>query len=153
MLDGYINIYLADLKYFDNNYGLKYSNVSNYFYHATKAIDEMVKQIKENQFNENDIMTKGIIIRHMIIPGLNDDSKKIIEYLYKKYKDNIYISIMNQYTPLEYVKDYHEINRTLSSREYDDVVNYAIELGINNGFIQDGDTANESFIPDFENGL
>ncbi|MBQ7140382.1 MAG: radical SAM protein [Bacilli bacterium] len=151
MLDGYVDIYLADVKYFDNNYGLKYSNVNNYFYHASMAIDAMVSQIKENQFDENGIMKKGIIIRHMIIPGLSHDSKKILKYLYDKYKDKIYISIMNQYTPLEHVRDYPELNKTLTNDEYDDVVNYAIELGISNGFIQEGETASESFIPNFDN--
>jgi len=151
MLDGYIDIYLPDLKYYDNNYGLKYSNINNYFLYASKAIEEMVKQIKENQFDKNGIMKKGIIVRHMIIPGLIEDSKKIIKYLYDKYSDNIFISIMNQYTPLEHVKDYPEINKILTNNEYDEVINYAIELGINNGFIQDGETANESFIPNFDN--
>ena len=151
MLDGYIDIYLADLKYYDDSYGLKYSNVSNYFYHASNAIEEMVNQIKENVFDDNGVMKKGIIIRHMIIPGLKHDSKNLIKYLYNKYKDKIYISIMNQYTPLKHIKNYPEINRTLSNEEYDEIINYAIELGINNGFIQEGETCNESFIPDFDN--
>lgn len=151
MLDGYIDIYLPDFKYYDNKYGVKYSNVPNYFEYASNSIDEMVRQIKRCSFDENGIMKKGIIIRHMILPGLIEDSKKIIKYIYDNYKGKVYISIMNQYTPLDNVRKYKEINRKVTKEEYEEVVNYAIDLGVVNGFIQQGDTAKDSFIPIFDN--
>lgn len=151
LLNKYIDIYLADFKYYDNKLGMKYSNVKNYFEVASKAIDEMVNQISENVFDENGIIKKGIIVRHLILPGCISDSKKIIEYLYNKYKDKIYISIMNQYTPVGNLDNYPEINRTITEKEYNEVAYYAIELGINNGFIQEGETQKTSFIPKFNN--
>lgn len=151
LLKDYIDIYLPDFKYYDNDLAKKYSNANNYFEHASKSIKQMVKQTKKIVFDKNGIMQKGIIIRHMILPGYINDSKKIIKYIYDNYKDKVYISIMNQYTPLDNVKNFPEINRKVSKKEYDEVVNYAIELGINNGFIQEGDTAKESFIPIFDN--
>lgn len=149
LLNNYIDIYLPDFKYFDSYYGLKYSNVKNYFEYASKAIDEMVKQIPNCIFDENGIMKKGIIIRHLILPGLKEDSKKLLKYIYDKYKDKVYISIMNQYTPLDNVKNYKDLNRKLSKEEYEEVIDYAVDLGITKGFIQEGETASESFIPDF----
>ena len=95
------------------------------------------------------MMLKGIIVRHLILPGLTKDSKNVIKYLYETYGDNIYISIMNQYTPLPYVQKYPEINRRITAEEYDSVVDYAIDIGVENGFIQEDGTAQESFIPEF----
>lgn len=151
LLNGYIDIYLPDFKYYSDELAFKYSNVKNYFEYTTKAINEMILQINKCDFDEDGIMKKGIIIRHMILPGLTSDSKKIMKYIADNYKNKVYISIMNQYTPLDNVKDYPEINRKITQEEYDEVVNYAIELGITNGFIQEGDTASESFIPIFDN--
>ena len=148
MLDGYIDIYLADLKYFDNELGKKYSNCHKYFDYATKAIDEMYKQVGQ-PIIENDLMVKGLIVRVLILPGHIDDAKKIIYYLYKKYKDNIFISIMNQYTPMKKFDEFKNLNRKITTSEYDEVVNYAYELGVRNAFIQEGETADSSFIPKF----
>jgi putative pyruvate formate lyase activating enzyme len=108
----------------------------------------MVSQVKENIFDENGIMQKGIIIRHLILPGHTLDSKKIIKELLYRYKDKVYISLMSQYTPIKNLP-YNELNRTLLKTEYNRVVDYAINLGLTNGFIQDGESAKESFIPDF----
>ena len=94
-------------------------------------------------------MKKGLIVRVLILPGHIDDAKKIIEYLYKKYKDNIFISIMNQYTPMKKFEEYKNLNRKITTSEYDEVVNYAYELGVRNAFIQEGETADSSFIPKF----
>ena len=98
---------------------------------------------------KDDLMKKGMIVRHLMLPGHLDDSKKIIKYLYDKYKDNIYISIMNQYTPVRKT-EYDNLNRTVSDDEYNELIDYALSLGIKNAFIQEGETMKESFIPDFD---
>lgn len=158
MLKGYVDIYLPDLKYMDSKASSKYSNARDYFEVASQAIEEMVAQTgkpqffgkDETTFCEEGIMKKGVIVRHLLLPGLKQDSKNVIKYLYETYKNDIYISIMNQYTPLECVKDYPELNRKITQKEYDEVVDYAISLGVENGFIQEGETASESFIPEFD---
>lgn len=149
LLDGYIDIYLPDLKYMEDEPGWRYSNCKDYFRIASDAIKEMVRQAGEPVFNDEGIMQKGIIIRHLTLPGYLHDSKNIIKYLYETYRDKIYISIMNQYTPLSSVEQYPEINRKITEEEYEELVDYAIDLGIENGFIQEGETASDSFIPEF----
>ena len=142
-----VDIYLADLRYFDDKLGEKYSMCSNYFETATMAIDEMYRQVGKYELN-NGLLKKGLIVRVLILPGHIEDSKKIIEYLYRTYGDNIFISIMNQYTPINTCK-YSNLNRKLTDEEYDSVVDYALSLGITNAFIQEGETQDESFIPNF----
>ena len=150
LLAPYIDIYLTDFKYFSNDLGKKFSKCSNYFNITSKALDEMYRQTGKNEFNKDGLMTKGILVRCLILPTLSDDTKKIIEYVYKKYQDNVYLSIMNQYTPVTYNKDYPFLNQTLSATEYDEVVDYAVDLGIKNAYIQEGETCSESFIPPFD---
>ncbi len=150
LLEGLIDIYMPDMKYFDDKYALKYSNAPHYFEYAKKAISEMYRQTGKNKFDKG-IMTKGVIVRHMMLPGLLFDSKKILDYLYSQYGDNIYISIMSQYTPMPNAINYPEINKTVSKKYYETLVSYAFELGIKNAFIQDGASVGESFIPDFYN--
>ncbi len=147
-LDGLIDIYLPDFKYMDDNLSIKFSLANNYSKVVKKAIKEMYKQVGNPVF-ENGIMKKGMIVRHLVLPNHKDDSKKIIKYLYDNYKDNIFISIMNQYTPLRKIDKYKELNKTLSEKEYDEIINYACDLGIKKAFIQEGETCKESFIPDF----
>ena len=151
LLDGLVDVYLPDLKYYDNSIGIKYSRCEDYFLYATKAIDEMYKQVGKVVI-KNGIIKKGMVVRHLVLPGHTEDSKKIIKYLYEKYGNNIYISIMNQYTPVTKTK-YANLNRTLTENEYDEVVNYAYDLGVRNAFIQEGETCKESFIPKFTNNL
>lgn len=151
LLNGYIDIYLTDLKYYSDEYSCKYSKAKNYFKYAKESLEEMYRQIGNPKFNENGIMNKGIIVRHLVLPNLVDDSKQILDYLFNTYHNNIYISIMNQYTPLEHVKKYNELNRMITNEEYEKVIQYAIKLGIENAFIQEGETQKESFIPDFDN--
>ena len=148
MLDGTIDIYLPDLKYYDDQLGEKYSNCSDYFKYASLAIDEMVRQVPKIEIDSNGIMKKGVIVRHMIMPGCVYDSKRIIKYLYLKYHDNIIISIMNQYTPVRDSK-YQELNRRVYEEEYEEVVDYAYDLGVRNAFTQEGESQEISFIPDF----
>ena len=147
-----IDIYLADLRYFDDKLGEKYSLCSNYFETATMAIDEMYRQVGKYELDKNGLLKKGLIVRVLIIPGHIDDSKKIIEYLYKTYHDDIFISIMNQYTPINYCK-YSNLNRKLTKEEYDEVINYALSIGVSNAFIQEEGTQDESFIPDFNKNI
>ena len=151
-LRGLVDIYLADLRYYDDTLGEKYSLCSNYFETATMAIDEMYRQVSKYELDENGLLKKGLVVRVLIIPGHIDDSKKIIEYLYKTYGDDIFISIMNQYTPVNKCK-YSNLNRKVTDEEYDSVVDYALELGVTNAFIQEGDTATSSFIPDFNKNI
>lgn len=151
-LNGIVDIYLADLKYFDSKLGLLYSGCKDYFYHASKAIDAMYRQVGKYKIY-NDLMCTGLIVRVLVLPGHVDDSKRIIKYLYDRYKDNIIISIMNQYTPLECFKEFPNLNRKLSDFEYNEVIEYAYSLGIRNAFMQEGDTQEESFIPNFDSSI
>lgn len=150
LLDGYIDIYLPDFKYFDNKYAVKYSKCPNYFEYAHNAIEEMIKQVGKPQFNKDGLLTKGVIVRHMMLPGLLEDSKKIIHYLVDKYNNDIFISIMNQYTPTNNLDKYNEINKNVPNNEYEELINLAIDLGIKNGFMQEGETQKTSFIPEFD---
>ena len=147
-LKGIVDIYLADLKYYDNDLGKKYSHISNYFKYASLAIKEMVEQTGQFVIKDN-IMQKGVIVRILILPGHVDDAKKLVYYLYTTYKDNIIISLMNQYTPLRKL-DYTNLNRKLKDEEYQEVIDYALDLGVKYAFIQEGETQSESFIPNFD---
>lgn len=150
LLAGYVDIYLTDFKYFDNKLGEDLSKVKNYFEIASLALSEMYKQVGINKFDDNGIMTKGIIVRCLVLPTKGNDTKKIINYLYKKYQDNIYLSIMNQYTPVTESTTFPFLNNKVSDSEYDDIINYALDLGVINAYIQEGETSDESFIPPFD---
>lgn len=147
LLEGLIDIYMPDFKYYDNNLG-KYSSVSNYFEVASKAIEEMYRQVGAPIYKDN-ILTKGMIVRHLVLPHHSDDSKKIIKYLYDKYKDNIILSIMNQYTNIKKLK-YKELNDKVTREEYESIIDYAVDLGIENCFIQEDESQSKSFIPNFK---
>ncbi len=149
LLEGYIDIYLPDFKYLHPEPARLYSKAENYFAYASKALDEMVRQVTEAKFDQRGMMKRGVIVRHLLLPSYLSDSKNIIRYLYEMYGDTIYISIMNQYTPLTGMSSYPNINRRVSEEEYEELINYAIEIGVENGFIQEGETASESFIPEF----
>lgn len=151
-LKGLIDIYLADLKYFDDELGSKYSKCNDYFKYASLAIGEMYKQTGKFQIKDN-LLVSGLVVRVLVLPGHVDDSKKIIKYLYDTYKDNIIISIMNQYTPVCKINDFPNLNRKLTDEEYDEVIDYACSLGIENAFVQEGETQSESFIPDFDSSI
>jgi len=150
-LAGVVDIYLSDFKYFDGLLAKKYSNAPDYPEIASKAFDEMISQQPELVFDDNGILLSGVIARHLVLPGQQEDSKKILEYLYLRYGDSILISIMNQFTPSAPLISWPEINRVLDDEEYQQVIDYALELGISNGYIQEGETAKESFIPPFDN--
>ena len=149
-MEGLVDIYLADFKYFDSELAKKYSNVSNYPQVAKEALNEMFRQVGEPVFDDKGRMKKGMIIRHLLLPECKEDSKAIIKYLYETFGDSVFISIMNQYTPLSHVASYPELNRRITEEEYEEVVDFAIELGGENGIVQEGETAEESFIPAFD---
>ena len=163
MLDGLIDIYLPDFKYHSSDLSSRYSHASDYFKKASLAVAEMVRQtgapvfrsgsgsfLTASEYDDKALLYRGTIVRHLLLPGCLEDGKAVIKYLYETYKNQIFISIMSQYTPLKPVTNYPELNRKVTSREYEELVDYAISLGVENGFIQDGDTAVESFIPDFD---
>lgn len=150
LLSGLIDIYLPDCKYYSAELSAVFSNAPDYFEVNKAALAEMFRQVGTPCFDsETGIMTKGMIIRHLCLPGQVKDSKKIIHYLHDTFGDHVFLSIMNQYTPLPHVAHIPELNRKLSSEEYQRIANYCIRLGVNNAFIQEGDVAEESFIPSF----
>lgn len=150
-LNGYIDIYLPDFKYFDDKYSIKYSKIKGYSKNVIEIISEMIKQVGEPVFDENNIMKKGVIVRHLMLPGLLFDSKKVIDSIYNNFGDHVFISLMNQYTPLYNAKDYPEINKSVNPKLYDSLINYTLSIGVKNGFIQGGGTDTEEFVPDFNN--
>lgn len=180
-LEGYVDVYLPDLKYKDTVLSGKYSHAPDYFIHARQAIAEMVRQTGEPRFvpetvltesimsreerwrhvswmtpeemedvEETSILVRGTVVRHLLLPGCLFDAKEIVKYLLDTYGDKIYISLMSQYTPAQRLPDYPELGQKVREEEYEALVDYAIELGINLGFIQDGEAAKESFIPAFD---
>lgn len=151
LLDGLVDIYLPDMKYADRQMAKKYSNAEDYPEVASSAIKEMYRQVGEPVFDEvTGLMKKGVIVRHLIMPGAVRNAKAVIDYLYETYSDCIFISLMNQYTPMKEFVEYPELNRRVTKREYEKVIQYALDKGITNAFIQEGDTAKESFIPAFD---
>ena len=155
MLEGYVDIYLPDFKYMSPVLSKKYSHAPDYAEVAKAAIAEMVRQTGKAVFVNGDednliLILRGTIVRHLTLPGCMEDSMQILKYLHETYGDTIYISIMNQFTPLSNLEKYPELNRKITDEEYEALVDYAIEIGIENGFIQEGDTAEESFIPAFD---
>ena len=152
-LEGLIDVWLPDLKYIDAAVAARYSNAPDYFEAASAAIAEMYRQAGEPEFDENGLMVKGVLVRHLVLPGQTKAAKSILRHLYETYGNSIYISIMSQYTPLlkgEAAQRYPELARRVTKREYDSVVDYAISLGLENAFIQEGGAAKESFIPAFD---
>lgn len=153
MLEGYVDIYLPDFKYMSQVLSKKYSHAPDYAEVAKAAIAEMVRQTGKAVFvngDEDNLILRGTIVRHLTLPGCMEDSMQILKYLHETYGDMIYISIMNQFTPLSNLEKYPELNRRITDEEYETLVDYAIDIGIENGFIQEGDTAEESFIPAFD---
>lgn len=150
MLEGIVDIWLPDFKYMDNAAASRYSKAADYVQYAKAAVDEMVRQQPECVFDDDGIIRKGVIVRHLVLPGQVQAAKAAVEYLYDRYGDSIFISIMSQYTPCTDLGDYPEINRKITQEEYDRVVDFAVEIGVENGFLQEGESASESFIPPFD---
>ncbi len=150
MLEGIVDVWLPDFKYMDSELSEKYSRAKDYPEVAARALEEMVRQAGNCIFDEAGYIQKGVIVRHLILPGHTEDSKAVLQYLYETYKNKIYISVMNQYTPLPHTADMPPLNRKVTKREYDRVLDYALSLGIEQGYFQEGETAEESFIPLFD---
>ncbi len=161
-LEGLVDVWLPDFKYISPRLSLAYSHTPDYFQYASKALQEMVRQCPEPLFSDGShtldapddaddpLMVRGVLVRHLVLPGSTQDSMDILKYLHDTYGDQIFISIMNQYTPMPQVKDDPDLGRKLSSAEYEKVVDYAISLGITNGFIQEEGTASRRYIPAFD---
>ena len=149
LLDGWVDIYLTDFKFMDPSLSKRYAFEEGYSFYAMKALDEMVRQTGNPVFDASGLMKKGVIVRHLVLPGASMDSRKIIRYLHETYGDHIYMSIMNQYTPVRTFEKYPELNQGVKKKVYDKIIRYALDLGVRNAFIQEGGTVRESFIPDF----
>lgn len=150
LLDGIVDVYLPDFKYMDSTLSARYSRAKDYPSVAKQALSEMVRQQPDVVIDDaTGLIQKGVIVRQLLLPGHVNDAKAVLKYLYDTYHDHVYISMMSQFTPIA-LKDYPEINRTVTRREYERLVDYALEIGITNAFIQEGDVAKNSFIPAFD---
>ena len=150
MLEDVVDIYLTDFKYMDPELAKEYSHAPDYPQVAIEALAEMVRQQKEPVFDERGMMQKGVILRHLLLPGALENGRQVVKHAFDHYGNGIFYSLMNQYTPLPHAEVYPELTRRVTEEEYDALVDYALNLGVENGFIQEGETAEESFIPDFE---
>ena len=150
LLEGIVDVYLPDFKYMDSTLSARYSRAKDYPSVAKQALSEMVRQQPDVVIDDSTgLIQKGVIVRQLLLPGHVNDAKAVLKYLYDTYHDHVYISMMSQFTPIA-LKDYPEINRTVTRREYERLVDYALKIGITNAFIQEGDVAKDSFIPAFD---
>lgn len=149
MLNGYIDVYLPDLKYYTNELSKKYSNIDNYFEISTSAIKEMYLQVGNATFNENGIIQKGVIIRHLVLPNHIQNTKNILKWINENMPKDIYVSIMAQYFPTYKAKNDNLINRKLNKKEYKEVLNYLYSLDLQNGYIQDLGSHEKEYVPNF----
>ncbi len=149
LLSDVIDIYLVDFKYMDSEIAGKYSYAKDYPEVAKRALEKMVGITEKPVYDEAGMLKSGVVVRHLCLPGGGDDSKAVIEYVYKKYKDKVVLSIMNQYTPMPQCTEHPVLARKLTENEYEKILDFCIELGIEDAYIQEGEAASESFIPDF----
>ena len=151
MLRGYVDIYLPDFKYMDEGLAGEYSHAPDYPMYAKQALEEMVSQTGAFQMDEETgLLKKGVVVRHLVLPGKVRNSKEVISYLHETYGNRILISIMKQYTPMPQVENHSLLGRRVTKREYNKVVDYALEIGVECGYVQEGEAARESFIPEFD---
>lgn len=151
-LDGLIDVYLPDLKYFNEELSIKYSNAPNYFDIATNSVLEMVRQVKENKYDSNGIMQKGVIVRHLVLPNNTKNTIEILNWCRDNLPKWVEISVMSQYIPAGQANNFKKINRKINKIEYRKIEKYVLE-NIENGFVQDLSSANKSFIPNFSETL
>ena len=150
LLEGYIDIYLPDLKYYDNELGKNFSNVNNYFEIATEAIREMYRQVGAPQLNESGIMQKGLMIRHLVLPNNMQNSKQILKWIKENIDNSVYVSVMAQYFPTYKANETEDINRKLTKEEYEKIEDYLYQLNLENGYMQDLEENEEQYVPDFK---
>ena len=150
MLEGYIDIYLPDLKYAENDVAKEYSKIDNYFEIATKAIQEMIRQVGIPELNKKGIMQKGVMIRHLVLPSYIENSKKVLKWIKDNLDDKIYVSIMAQYFPTYKAKEYEKINRKLTKEEWKEIENYIEKLEIENGYMQELGEHEEEYVPKWD---
>lgn len=148
-LNGLVDVYLPDLKYFNDQHAAQYSHAPHYFKHASKAIALMFSQVGELQFASDGMMKKGVVIRHLALPGLLLDSRKILDYIASNYGNSVYVCLMNQYTPVHKAFFYAELSNSLPAGEYEHLVDYCVSLGLDNVLIQEEGSSSKEFIPDF----
>lgn len=151
MLEGYIDVYLPDLKYYSNDLCKRYSKVNNYFENASRAILEMYKQVGSPQFDDNGMIKKGVIIRHLILPNYMQNTKNILKWIKENMPEDIYVSVMTQYFPSYKACDDDKINRKINKKEYQNIENYIYDLNLKNGYMQDyvEDEDEEKYVPEF----
>lgn len=149
-LEGYIDVYLPDLKYANDEVAYKYSKIKNYFENATKAIKEMQKQVGSPILDENGIIKKGVIIRHLVLPSNIENSKKILKWIEENMPKDIYVSVMAQYFPTHKAKEFPEINKKLTKEEYREIEEYLYTLNLENGYIQELGEHEEEYVPEFK---
>lgn len=150
LLEGYIDIYLPDLKYYYDELGKLYSGVSNYFEVTTQAIKEMYRQVGSPQLNENGIMQKGLMIRHLVLPNNIENSKKVLKWIKENIDNNVFVSIMAQYFPTYKAKNVDKLSRKLTKQEYEEIENYLYDLDLENGYIQELGEHEEEYVPKWE---
>ena len=149
-LEGLADIYLTDIKYVSPSVSKKYSKAENYFETASAATLEMLRQTGEARFDEDGIMRRGVIVRHLVLPGNISQAMRVLDWVKENMPDDTVVSIMSQYTPCGNLSEYPTINRRLSEREYDTVLDYADKLGLENAYIQELDSSTEEYIPPFD---
>ena len=149
LLKNRVDVFLPDFKYFDNKIANSFSGVNDYFEVAAAAVKKMFELVGEIKFNKQGLLIRGVLVRHLVLPNFRSDSMKILDWLYKTFGDKIFISIMNQYTPIFHASDFPQLDRKLTTFEYKSVIKHAEKLGIKNCFIQVGKSASEEFIPKF----
>lgn len=148
-LNGYIDIYLPDLKYYSNELSKKYSKVDNYFKYTTEAIKEMYRQVGCPVFDENGIIQKGLIIRHLVLPNHLQNSKHVLKWIKENMPEDTYVSVMAQYFPTYKAKEDELINRKLTKKEYKEIEEYLYTLDLKNGYMQELGEHEEEYVPDF----
>ena len=149
-LNGYIDIYLPDLKYKDNEIAYKYSGIKNYFENATQAIKEMYNQVGSPVLDKNGMMKKGLMIRHLILPNNLQNSKEVLKWISENIDNNVFVSVMVQYFPTHRAKEFPELSRKINLEEYEEMENYLYTLNLDNGYIQELGTHEEEYVPNFK---
>ena len=150
LLEGYVDVYLPDLKYYDDGIGKKYSKIDNYFEIATKAIQEMYRQVGSPVLDERGMIRKGLMIRHLVLPNYIENSKKVLKWIKENIDKNVYIDIMAQYFPTYQAKNDSKLNRKLTKEEYQEIEEYVYQLDIKNGYMQELGEHEEEYVPKWD---